>query len=322
MSVKWTRFWPAEETQMRNRYIVLLLLIILVAGANELAAQMGTGRVAGTIKDDEGNPIEGAKVVAQMSGSDFQLEATTDGKGRWAILGFRKGGYQFTFSARGYIPQQFTSQISGIGKNPNMNVQLEKMSSGQAFATGPAAEYLKEAAELYEQKQFPQALEKLNLIVTEFPDLYQMHLNIGNCYREMGEPEKAMEHYNMVLAEEPEHTGALVNVGDMKVRSGDLEGAVTYFEKAITQAPDDEVLPFNVAEIYFDQGNVDKAIEYYQRASEVRPDWPEPYLKIGYAYINNADMENAATAFNKVIEVAPDTPQAAMAQAALDSIQQ
>lgn len=318
-----TRFRPAEEMQMRNRYIILVLLFfMLVAGANELVAQMGTGRVAGTVKDTEDNAIEGAKVVAQMTGSDFQLEGTTDGKGRWAILGFRKGGYQFTFTAKGYVPQQFTSQVSGIGKNPSLNVVMEKMSSGQAFASGPAADYLKEASTFYEQKQYAQALEKLNMILEEYPELYQIRLNTGNCYREMGEPVKAMEQYELVLAEEPDHTGALVNVGDMKVRSGELDDAVTYFEKAITQAPDDEVLPFNVAEIYFDQGDVDKAIEYYQRASEVRPDWPEPQLKLGYAYINNADMENAAAAFQKVIEVAPDTPQAAMAQAALDSIQQ
>ena len=121
-----TRFRPAEEMQMRNRYIILVLLFfMLVAGANELAAQMGTGRVAGTVKDTENNAVEGVKVVAQMTGSDFQLEGTTDGKGRWAILGFRKGGYQFTFTAKGYVPQQFTSQVSGIGKNPSLNVVME-----------------------------------------------------------------------------------------------------------------------------------------------------------------------------------------------------
>lgn len=307
---------------MRNRYLIWMLWIVLVAGANELAAQMGTGRVAGTVTDTEGNPIEGAKILAEMAGTDFTLEATSDDKGRWAILGFRKGNYQFTFTAKGHVPQSFSSNISGLGKNPNINVVLEKMSTGQAFASGPAAELLKEALAAYDQKDHATALEKYDSILAEFPDLYQIHLNVGNCYREMGELDKALAEYQLVLNEEPQHTGALVNVGEVMVRKGDLDQAVSYFEKAITQAPEDEVLPFNVAEIYFDQGNVEKAIEYYQRSAEVRPDWPEPYLKMGYAYINLADMANAAKAFEKVIEVGPDTAQATMAQAALDSIRQ
>jgi TolA-binding protein len=308
--------------QMRNRYIVLVLLFLLIVGAGQLFAQMGTGRVSGTVKDTDGNPVEGAKVVAQMAGTDFSLEATTDDGGRWAILGFRKGSYQFTITAPGHIPQQFNAPVSGMGKNPRVNAVLEKMSSGQAFSTGPAAETLKEANALYDAKDFVGAIAKYQEILAEWPDLYQIHLNVGNCYREQEDYETALTEYNLVLEQEATHTGALVNTGDAMVRKGDLESAVTYFEKAIEQAPEDEVLPFNVAEIYFDQGNVEKAIEYYTRSSEVRPDWPEAWLKLGYAYLNMADMENAKAALQKVIEVAPDTPQAQMAQSALDSFPQ
>ena len=109
---------------MRNRYLVFVLLTILVVGAGEVFAQMGTGRVSGTVKDTEGNPIEGAKIVAEMTSGDFELEATSDEKGRWAILGFRKGSYQFTVSAYRHVPQQFTTQVSGLGKNPAVNVTL------------------------------------------------------------------------------------------------------------------------------------------------------------------------------------------------------
>ncbi len=68
--------------------------------------------------------------------------------------------------------------------------------------------------------------------------------------------------------------------------------------------------------------NTEKSGTAYKRASSIKADWVEPQLKLGYAYINMADMENAAVHFKKVIEMAPDTPQAAVAQAALDSIQQ
>ena len=307
---------------MRNRYVVFVLWLLLVAGASALSAQMGTGRVAGTVQDTDGNEIEGVKVTAEMTGTDFQLEAITDSKGRWAILGFRKGNYSFTFTAKGYVPQQFSSQVSGLGKNPNVNVVMEKMTSGQAFAAGDAAELMEAARALYDAKDFAGALAKYTEILAEFPDIYQINVYMGNCNRELGNLDEALANYNVVLTEEPMNTVSLVNVGDVYVRKGDFDNAVTYFEQALEQAPDDEVLPFNVAEIYFDQGDVAKAIDYYKRASEIKADWVEPQLKLGYAYINMADMENAAIHFNKVIEMAPDTPQAAIAQAALDSIQQ
>ncbi len=307
---------------MRNRYLVIVLLLLLVAGASELSAQMGTGRVAGTVKDTNGDNVEGAKVTAEMTGTDFQLEATTDSKGRWAILGFRKGNYSFTFTAKGYIPQQFSSQVSGLGKNPNVNVVMEKMSSGQAFAAGEAAELMTEARALYDAKDYANALTKYQEILTTYTEIYQINVYLGNCHRELGNLDEALAAYNVVLTEEPLNTVALVNVGDVYVRKGDFEHAVTYFEQALEQAPEDEVLPFNVAEIYFDQGDVAGAIEYYKRAASIKADWVEPQLKLGYAYINMADMENAAIHFKKVIEMAPDTPQAAVAQAALDSIQQ
>lgn len=306
---------------MRNRYVVFGLLIMLVVGTGELFAQMGTGRVSGTVNDTEGNPVEGAKIIAEMAGTDFSLDVLSDERGRWAIIGFRKGTYQFTVTAPRHVPQQFSTPVSGMGKNPSINVTLEKMTSGQAFATGPAAETLKEANALYDAKDYTGALAKFQEIRVEFPDLYQIRLNVGNCYRDTGELDKAMAEYEAVLEQEDTNTGALVNVGDMMVRQGDLDSAVTYFERAIENAPEDEVLPFNVAEIYFDQGNVEKAVEYYTRSTEVKPDWAESWLKLGYAHLNMADMESAAVAFQKVIEIAPDTPQAQSAEAALSSIQ-
>jgi TolA-binding protein len=297
-------------------------MITLITGAGALAAQMGTGRVAGTVEDTQGNPIKGTLVVAEMGETDFTLDATSDDRGRWAMIGFRKGEYSFTFTAKGFVPQQYTMSVKGLGKNPSLDMVMEPVTVGNVFAAGPASQLLSEGVALYEQKDYQAAIAKFEEILQEVPDLYQVRQNIGNCYLDMGDFDLALAQYQIILEEEPTHIGALVRAGDVMVRKGDLEQAVAYFEKSIEQAPEDEVLPFNVAEIYFDQGDVKKAIEYYERSSTVKPDWPEPYLKVGYAYLNLAQMDQAAEAFKKVVEVAPETPQAQMAQAALDSIQQ
>lgn len=291
-------------------------LTALLAAATVMA-QMGTGRVTGTVKDPKGKPIAGAKITAVNPESKASLEATTDKDGKWALLGFRSGTYEFTFTADGYQPQGYTNAVKQMGRNPPMDVVLEPLKPGQS--SGGAGGKLAEGNQLLEQKQYAAAIAKYEEILAAEPTLYQIYYNIGTAQREMGELDKAVASFQKVLDQEANNIGALVAAGDVLVVQGKLDEAVTYFEKAIGQTTD-EVIPFNVAEIYFNQGNTAKALEYYQVASTRKPDWPEPHLKMGYAHLNAGNMDAAIASFQKVVEVAPDSPQAQMAQAALSSL--
>jgi len=285
--------------------------------ATTVMAQMGTGRVTGTIKDPQGKPIAGAKITATNPESERALEATADKDGKWALLGFRSGSYEFTFTAEGYKPQAYTNSVKQMNRNPSMDVILEPLEMGQS--SGGAGGKLDEANQLLEQKQYPEALAKYEELLAAEPTLYQINYNIGIAQREMGEHEKAKASFQKVLDQEANNTSALIALGDVLVVQGKLDEAVTYFEKAIGQTTD-EVIPFNVAEIYFNQGNTAKALEYYQTAATRKPDWAEPHLKMGYANLNAGNMDAAIASFQKVVEVAPDSPQAQTAQAALSSL--
>ena len=291
--------------------------VAFLLAAASVMAQMGTGRVTGTVKDPQGKPIAGAKITATNPESERALEATSDKGGKWALLGFRSGNYEFTFTADGYKPQAYTNAIKQMNRNPSMDVVLEPLEMGQS--SGGSGGKLDEANQLLEQKQYPEAIAKYEEILAVEPTLYQICYNIGIAQREMGELDKAAASFQKVLEQEANNTSALVAVGDVLAAQGKLDEAVTYFEKAIGQTTD-EVIPFNVAEIYFNQGNTAKALEYYQTASTRKPDWPEPYLKMGYAHLNAGNMDAAMASFQKVVEVAPDSPQAQMAQAALSSL--
>ncbi len=289
---------------------------VLLAAATGMG-QMGTGRVTGTIKDTQGKPIAGAKVTATNPETEKALEATTDKDGRWALLGFRSGNYEFTFTANGYKPQAYTNSVKQMNRNPSMDVTLEPLEMGQS--AGGAGGKLDEANQLLEQKQYPEALAKYEELLAAEPTLYQVHYNIGIAQREMGKLDEAVASFQKVLEQEANNTSALIATGDALVAKGKLDEAVTYFEKAIGQTTD-EIIPFNVAEIYFNQGNTAKALEYYQTAATRKPDWGEPHLKMGYAHLNAGNMEAAIASFEKAVEVAPDSPQAQMAQAALSTL--
>ena len=298
---------------MRNRYRLFHVLVLLAIGVSVALAQMGTGRVIGGVEDPDGQPIEGAVITA--TGEDGKtFEDTSGSDGKWAILGFRSGMWDFTVVADGYIAQAYKQQIKGTGRNPPMFFKLvavpEERSGGGSM--------LGEANAMFENGQYEEALIKYEAFLAAEPMTYQIYNSIGAVHVRLEEYDKAIASYEKVLAEEPLHVGALIGSGDAKVQQQKFDEAVVFFEKAIDQT-EDEIVPFNVAEIYFDRGETDRAIELYTLASERKPEWQDPLLKLAYAHLNKGDMDAAKASLEACVAVAPDTTEGQTASQMLQS---
>ena len=291
-------------------------LALLVAAPAALA-QMGTGRVSGTVKDQDGNPIEGATVTAQAGDSGRVLEATTDDRGRWAILGFRSRAYDFSVQAPGFMPYNYQAPMRQAGKNPDMDLVLERAQMGRSAGTGGGL--LAEAQELHQAGRFDEALAKYDEVLGADPTVYQININRAAVLRELDRPDEARSAYQAVLDQEPGNAAALVSLGEMAMAEQDMNGALGFWEQAV-DSTQDEVIPYNVAQISFQNGEADKAIEYYLIAADRRMDWAEPYVQIGIVYLNKGDFAAAAEQFEMAIEVEPESAAAAQAQAMLDAL--
>src|SRR5918992_4147495 len=116
------------------------LLTAIALGAalivSTLPAVAQTGRVGGTIKDDKGQPIKGATVVAENpQASPPSFTATTDDKGRYSIIGLRSGTWKITASAPGFAPSSGNVPVRTIGApNPPVDLVLAPGASGPAGA--------------------------------------------------------------------------------------------------------------------------------------------------------------------------------------------
>ena len=92
----------------------LVLAAAFVVSALPAAAQ--TGRIGGTIKDGQGQPIKGATVTAENpSASPSSFTATTDDKGRYSIIGLKSGGWKITAVAPGFAPASGQVPVRTIG---------------------------------------------------------------------------------------------------------------------------------------------------------------------------------------------------------------
>jgi len=299
----------------RKGYSLLIIGILLVLLPTLLWAQegRGTGRVRGMVNDEEGNPIAGAKIVANTPRFEKTFEAESDQNGRWAIMGMAPGQWHFTASKEGYFPSLLNLDVSTLRSNPPLDFVLKKATAAEYLgAKEETRELLIQADQDFNKGKYGEALEAYQKVLAENPSIYQLHLNRGNCYMGMGEYDKAIAEYQLFLEQEPDTSPVLSKLGEAYVRKGNFDQALVYFQKVIELSPEDHTTYYNIAEIYFDSGEVEKAIENYQKALEVNPDWNQGYLKLGYAYLNQGDNDNALLHFEKFLELEPDSPDAAL----------
>src|SRR5580700_3844118 len=84
----------------KTAFVIALLATLLTA----LHAQNSRGSLRGTVQDPTGARISSAKVVAQLSASSVQREATSEDRGEFRIDDLLPGSYRVTVTAAGFAP--------------------------------------------------------------------------------------------------------------------------------------------------------------------------------------------------------------------------
>ena len=99
------------------RLLLIPLVLLLLAG---LIPDATTGKLAGTVVDDLGDPLPGANVVIDGT----TLGAATDIDGKYFIIGIPVGAYSVTASFVGYAPQTVEKVAVQHGYTTELNFEL------------------------------------------------------------------------------------------------------------------------------------------------------------------------------------------------------
>ena len=289
---------------------------------------IGTGRLQGTVFDGEGKALQGASIKVENVRYKTVLTTKTDKKGRWSMGGLASGPYTIEVALEGYEERKDEIMFNQVTKSAFIwDVKLRKKGEGVTGANLAKGEnealgaLLKEGNQLYAEKQYAEALSRFQKFLDKNPNVYQVHINIGNCFREMKEYDNAITAYNayleVVMADKgslkSDHLAAAVlsSMGEISLAQGNIDKAKDYFEQAVDNFPTDEVLAYNVGEIFFKQGQAEQAFEYFNTAIKIKENWAPPYLRLGYVYLNKGQYDLAIENLKKFLELAPDDPQAA-----------
>src|SRR5262245_54222661 len=309
---------------VRKLLSATVLAAALIATALPAAAQ--TGRVGGTVKDGNGQPIKGATVVAENpQSSPSSFTATTDDKGRYSIIGLRSGTWKITASAPGFTPGGGNVPVRTIGA-PNPPVDIVLM-PGAGPAGAPAGVNTKElqgelakAEELMNQQQYDAAIAAYNAILAKAPALTMINLQIGRAHRLKKEYDQALAVYKKALEAEPTNDRLKIEIGMTNLEKGDFPAAEAALAEAAQSVSASKEVFYALGEVKFAKGDTDEAMKAYQRAVDADPNWGKPLFKIGLGKLQKADTKGAIEMMEKVIAVDPNSQEAAQAKALIEQL--
>jgi tetratricopeptide (TPR) repeat protein len=187
----------------------LALGVVLISPA--VAGAQSVGRASGNVRDLDGEPIKGAMVTAEnLEAAPRTLTAVTDEKGRFGILGLRRGIWKFTVKAPGYDEVSAPASIQTLRANPPMTFTLARTpESDRPTALGRTdlaslQSKLDVAASFAKRGLYEEAIAAYEGVLQAAPALSAVQLQLGWIYEQKKDTAKAIEAYERVIEAGPE----------------------------------------------------------------------------------------------------------------------
>ena len=160
-----------------------MALIGIASLASVASAQ--TARTSGVVRETDGRPIQGATIRASYPDSGPRLTiATSDSKGRWAMIGLHVGTYMFVVDAPGFLPVKGTALVRTSPTTPLVFTLTREPGAGAATLPANIQAQITAANLLRDQGRLDQAIAAYEEIRSRHSTLTSINLVIGAAYRQ------------------------------------------------------------------------------------------------------------------------------------------
>ena len=310
--------------------VVAITVTVGLALAQTVMAQ-GGGRIVGEVVDEYGEPMEGVTITVDAMDPELrppQFVTTTDRSGRFAILGFESGPWNFKAEIDGYHGQEGVSPVTQ-SPNPPVQFELTRIRHPLEIALGDEAlegldpvaigTALTQSDNEYNNGNWQAAIDGYLSVLSALPQLSDLNVQIGQSYHQLEDWGSAIAAYEAALVNDPNNEDATAGIARARMGSGDLSAANDLRETASGLNASREDL-YNLGEIEFAQNNIETAAEWYEKAASLDPNWEKPFFKLALVELNKGNMAGAKEHFQKVIDIAPDSEEGTQAQATLSAL--
>ena len=314
----------------RLPWLVACLTALSLTVAVPTFAQ-STGMIKGVVKDTEGKPVEGAKVVIDMAeGTARHFETKTNKKGEFIQISLQGGAYKVT-AEKDKLASNVADVRVSISRPAEANLVLG--------AGGPSKEVAAKNNEL--KKVFDEgvaasragshddAIAKFTAAAALNTSCYDCYYNIAFSEMQKKEYDKAEAAYKKAIELKPDYAEAYSGLANMYNATRKFDEAAAASAKAMELSGGAGAAAggggnadamFNQGVILWNAGKVADAKKQFEGAVAANPNHAESHYQLGMALVNENNLTAAAAEFEKYLQLAPTGPNAATAKGILGSI--
>lgn len=313
---------------MKKSRVVFVILVLAITSSTLLAqAWRGNGRLQGTVTDEEGNPINGAKVMLRAArGGNTGPDVTTNNKGKWAMLGLIGGQWDIDVQAEGFETRKMSVGLSEVDRMPPVPIKLKKLPppepartveapreevrvAGQAVAPEIAIA-LENGNKFIADSNFKDAVVEYEKAYVALPNNVALKMALARAYYGAKQSDKAIVILKDVYAADSTNTNALVLLTNLLLEGEKFDEAKVLLEKIPAGSITDPSVMTNFGKHFYNRNRIKDAWKYFDAAVTLDPTVAESYYYRALAEIQLDKKTEAKKDLKKVIELAPDSQDA------------
>lgn len=156
--------------------------------------------------------------------------------------------------------------------------------------------------------QSKEAVRFLQAAIAERSNDFELHNNLGNIYKSLGDYDAAKRSYGQAIALNNACFAALYNLGNVLAAKEEWQEAVAAYSRALELQPNFTDLNFNLALSLRQAGDFEAAIASLQRTLLLEPGHMEAYISLGNTLSDAGRLDEAINAYQLAIELKSDSP--------------
>ncbi|HEV2845337.1 MAG TPA: tetratricopeptide repeat protein, partial [Thermoanaerobaculia bacterium] len=304
------------------RWTALLTLLLLVGSVPVWGqAWAGRGRLQGSVKDERGKAIEGARITLRKGTDrvdpkvDGPKPITTDKNGKWSTLGLAGGTWGILIEKEGFMASEGQVPVNEFAVAQPINIVLKVppkevvQKAQEESAAGQAKTALERANAQLAQGQYAQARASYEEGMAKLEDKSlhpAIYRAIADAWYKEGKTPQAIDSLKKSLEFSPDDPATLQLLVNLLVGANREDEAKVYMAKLPQGATVDPNTILNLGIKEFNGGKMDQALIHFDRAVRENPNLAEAYYFRALVYMNQEKNAQARTDLEKLLQLAPN----------------
>jgi tetratricopeptide (TPR) repeat protein len=298
------------------------------------ASAQSTGMIKGVVKDAQGQPVDGAKVIIEMTeGVSRHFETKSNKKGEFIQIGLQGGPYKVTAEKDKLSSNTAEVRVS-ISRPAEANLVLGA-GGASAAATKEAVAKNAELKKVFEEGvaasragNHDEAIAKFAAAAALNATCYDCYYNIAFSESQKKDYDKAEAAYKKAIEIKPDYAEAYSGLANVYNATRKFDEAATASAKAMELSGGAAAAGgggsadamFNQGVILWNAGKIAEAKKQFEGAVAANPSHAEAHYQLGMAMVNEGNLPGATAEFETYLKLAPTGPNAATAKGILGSL--